>query len=260
MIVFIILNKRYEIERTIENFTFVYKLKKKNILEDGTESTYSPTLLENSIFSFFLVAVTYLYIPIIRDSISIIIFCIDNTYYINLIIRTSPDTSDLFFVTDSSNIYRWVNYITSCVMGLICLGFPLYLLNLMNNSYPLLDPFDSNNDTIFHTINCPDYCTGSILDLDKRMCWDFVKDDLFVADIFRPVSQYEYEKKEKRTLKKYYSTCNSKTSPLLIYFQGFSYYFKNALFINYMKHLIFLILIKVPFSTFLPDFGLNDRL
>jgi hypothetical protein len=80
VIIFIGLNKRYEVERKIENFAFVYKLNKKNILEDGTEIPYSPTILENSIFTIFLLVVTYFYIPITRDSISIIFFCIDNTY------------------------------------------------------------------------------------------------------------------------------------------------------------------------------------
>ncbi len=85
-------------------------------------------------------------------------------------------------------------------MFLISLVFPLYFYTLLNKSYPLLDPFDSNNDTLFHTVNCPDYCSGSILDLDKRMCWDYVQDDLFLVDIFRPITSFYYEKKKSELL------------------------------------------------------------
>ncbi len=173
---------------------------------------------------------------------------------------SSSNTSELFFVTDIGNIFQWITYLTNGFMFLICLVFPLYFYTLLNNSYPLLDPFDSNNDTLFHTINCPDYCSGSILDLDKRMCWDYVIDDLFLVDIFRPVTSFDYAKKEKSTLRKYYYTCNSKISPLLLYFQGFTYYFRYYIFWVLMKHLLFLLLMKIPFSTFLPDFGVNDFL
>ena len=67
----------FEVERKIENFALVYRMKKKVTQEDGTISTYTPSSFENTLFTTVLVIVTYLYIPIIRDSISTAFFIID---------------------------------------------------------------------------------------------------------------------------------------------------------------------------------------
>jgi hypothetical protein len=143
-------------------------------------------------------------------------------------------------------------------MFIACIVLPIYFYRLLNSNYPLLDPFDPNNDTTYHCLECPESCSGALLDIDKRMCWDFIKEDTYIVDIHRPITAFEVEKKEKRVLKKYYLTCNSGASPLLIFFQGFSYYHRFNIFWVYIKQYIFLLMIKLPYSKLFPDFSSND--
>jgi hypothetical protein len=77
IVIFVILCNRYEVDRKIENFALSYKMSKLEETKDGKKSPYVTSACESGFFSLVLTLVTYIYIPIIRDSISTAFFNIE---------------------------------------------------------------------------------------------------------------------------------------------------------------------------------------
>ena len=72
--------QRFEVERKIDNFIVVYKMKRKSINEQGCEESLDATNNEILFYNTIIIIVTYLYIPIIRDSINYVFFEINFRY------------------------------------------------------------------------------------------------------------------------------------------------------------------------------------
>ncbi len=95
---------------------------------------------------------------------------------------------------------------------------------------------------------------GVLLDIDKRMCWDFVKDNKFIVNLKRPIYNRDVKNKIKTTVLKYIDTCYTIECPLMIMYRGYTYNFRMNIFIYFMKQFIFIALFKLPFSTMIKPF------
>jgi len=55
-----------------------------------------------------------------------------------------------------------VNFISSVVIIIVQIIMVFYMYYNLEINSPLLNPFDINQDTLFHSTNCPDYCSGKL--------------------------------------------------------------------------------------------------
>jgi hypothetical protein len=240
-----------EMMRKFENGKNIYEIKKRQLAEDGkTEIPYQATFFDKLIFFLPLFLNVILYIPISRDSISSVIFVYDQY-------KTVENFQNFLQDAQSRDMFQILIIIVSCLNLLIALYFPYKLLAVLKNSFPLLDPY-VESETIFHSIDCPDNCIGFVLDMDRRVCWDFVKDDLFYVDLTRPIIPLEKEEKVKSLITKYKETCRSNEAPLLIFFNGYSYYWRYHFVWFLLKNLFFVFIIKLPYSKLFNDFNNNN--
>ena len=74
-----------------------------------------------------------------------------------------------------------------------------------------------------------------LLDIDRRMCWDFINDNMFVLDLVRPIYPKDHKLKQKRCALKYIDSCYTINCPLMTMYKGFTYKFRIE--IEYQKHL-----------------------
>ena len=242
----------FQLIRKIENSTIIYEIEKRQPSEDQkTEVEYVVSGCEKFIFNSILVIIIYLYIPLVRDSISSILFIMDQY-------EVDPNLSVFLKSALQRNIFQLSVFIVSCFMMLLTIFIPLNLLRILNNNFPLLDPY-LQNDTIFHSLNCSSLCSGSILDLDKRMCWDNVINNLFIVNLNRPINLYDKEEKVNKLLRKYKEFCRKSEHPYMIFYNGYTYYWKFHLFWFFLKHYFFLIIVKLPYSKIFTDFKLNNK-
>ena len=91
-----------------------------------------------------------------------------------------------------------------------------------------------------------------MLDIDKRMCWDFVKDNKFMVNLQRPIIKKDVKTKTKVVLLKYIDTCYSIDCPLMIMYRGYTYTFRLNIFYYFIKQFLFIFLFKLPFSQYFP--------
>ena len=66
----------------------------------------------------------------------------------------------LFSGVKLEKIMLLVNFVLSILILLLEIAFIAYLFWYLENNAPLLDPFESKGDIIFHSIDCPEWCTG----------------------------------------------------------------------------------------------------
>jgi hypothetical protein len=240
-----------EMMRKIENAKYTYEIKKRQLAEDGkTEVPYQVTFFDKLIFFLPLFFNIILYIPITRDSFSSVVFVYDQY-------KTVENLQNFLQDAKSRDMLQISIIVVSCFNILIALYFPYKLLDVLKNNFPLLDPY-VESETIFHSINCPDDCIGFVLDMDRRVCWDYVKDDLFHVDLTRPIVTLDKEEKVKNIVTKYRDVCRSNEAPLLIFFNGYSYYWRYHYVWFLLKNFLFVFIIKLPYSKLFNDFKTNN--
>ena len=135
--------------------------------------------------------------------------------------HTQPSFADFLEIAKQKSSFEWAAFFVSCLMCILTLVIPLYIAKVINNNFPLLDPYEQD-DIIFHNTNCISICSGSILDLKKRMCWDYVRDDLFILDLNRPIIDYDRQEKVRTVLRKYKDFCRIVDNPIIIFFNGYT--------------------------------------
>lgn len=96
------------------------------------------------------------------------------------------------------------------------------------------------------------------MDIDKRMCWDYIKDNEFLVDLERPISKKDVTYNTKKVKLEFIDTCYSIKCPLMIMYRGYTYNFQMNIFIYFLKQFTFILLFKLPFSLFIPKFS-NDQ-
>jgi hypothetical protein len=243
-IFFYILVRKYSVKRQIHLETFSIKY------------DYRPISVgKRFLFNLVLVLFLYLYIPIVRDSMVTVFFIYDQ--YKTTSTSTSSNIQNIFSTEGSTNAGLWIKFFLSIIVFLAFFLVPFFLFKLVKNNHPLLNPFDELNDTNFHSVNCPKTCSGALLDIEKRMCWDFIK-DLYFVDLNRPISIFNYHNKLANVLGKYYNDNFTIKSPLMMLFKGYTYDCKYYLFWFLIKHYLFIFIVKIPFSSIFADAPENN--
>lgn len=243
-IYFYILVRQYSVKREIHLETFSIKYNYKPI-----------SVGKRFLFNLVLILFLYLYIPIVRDSMVTIFVIYDQSKANDA--STTANIQSIFTTEGSTQAGLWIKFFLSVIVFLAFFYVPFFLFKLVKNNHPLLNPFDELNDTNFHSVDCPKTCSGALLDIEKRMCWDFTK-DLYFVDLNRPISIMNYHNKLSNVLAKYYTDNFTIKSPIMMLFKGYSYECKYYLFWFLIKHYVFIFVVKIPFSSIFADAPENN--
>lgn len=172
----------------------------------------------------------------------------------------SSKSFKIFFQTeDSRNVLLWIKFVLCIIIFISFIIVPFTLWKVIHQNSPIIDPFNEIKDNIFHSTKCPKVCSGALLEIDRRMCFDFVGSGLFRADINRPIYENNKEVCQKSALEKYIRDTYTLSSPFMTIFRGYTFHYKNYLFWFLIKHIIFVFLSKFPFSRLIPDLEDKDR-
>jgi len=108
----------------------------------------------NFLYSLNLIWVIYFAVPLMRYSVT------------NLFLIVEYGESDeKFFISEvkngSTDAFLTVNFAISLAILVVQIAMVSYMYYNLNENSPLLNPFDSQRDTLYHSMDCPESCSGN---------------------------------------------------------------------------------------------------
>ena len=215
-----------------------------NIIRYSYPNINNNTNIKCNLFLFSLFIVTYFFIPLF-------VFSISNLLFINV------QSSIKLYFNSTLNI---CNFILSGVFTSALLFYIIKMTYIIKYNVLFLHPFDENgSDTLFHSENCPKNCKGNLISLDRRVCWNYTDNGVYRVDKNRPIHPFNVRDKQRKALLKYYKSIFSIPFSLFIFSKGYSFYMRYCYICFLYTNSIFVIIMKVPFSTLFHSYS-NDTM